>query len=86
VSTQNSLDTLKGDVAAVKRALGQVSSPAILVGHSCAGTVITHTYEAESSHVPMLSKPSLVIDVIRAAARSVQESTAPRPRSGPSEQ
>jgi len=41
VSTQNSLDTLEGDVAAVKRALGQVSSPAILVGHSCGGTVIT---------------------------------------------
>jgi len=41
VSTQNSLDTLEGDVAAVKRALGRVSGPAILVGHSYAGTVIT---------------------------------------------
>jgi pimeloyl-ACP methyl ester carboxylesterase len=41
VSTQNSLDTLDGDVAAVKRALGQVSEPAILVGHSYGGTVIT---------------------------------------------
>src|ERR1700747_3088102 len=41
VSTQNSLDTLEGDVAAVKRALGQVSSPAILVGHSQGGTIIT---------------------------------------------
>jgi pimeloyl-ACP methyl ester carboxylesterase len=41
VSTQNSLDTLAGDVAAVKRALGRVSSPAILVGHSYGGTVIT---------------------------------------------
>jgi pimeloyl-ACP methyl ester carboxylesterase len=41
LSTQNSLDTLEGDVAAVKRALGRVSSPAILVGHSYAGTVIT---------------------------------------------
>jgi pimeloyl-ACP methyl ester carboxylesterase len=41
VSTQNSLDTLDGDVAAVKRALGRVSSPAILVGHSYGGTVIT---------------------------------------------
>jgi hypothetical protein len=27
------------------------------------------TYEADSSHVPMLSKPSLVIDVIRTAAK-----------------
>jgi pimeloyl-ACP methyl ester carboxylesterase len=41
ISAQNSLDTLEGDVAAVKRALGRVSSPAILVGHSYAGTVIT---------------------------------------------
>lgn len=41
VSVQNSLDTLAGDVAAVRRALGRVSSPAILVGHSYGGTVIT---------------------------------------------
>jgi pimeloyl-ACP methyl ester carboxylesterase len=41
VSAQNSLDSLKGDVAAVIRALGRVSSPAILVGHSYGGTVIT---------------------------------------------
>ncbi|MFD6159941.1 alpha/beta fold hydrolase [Nocardia sp. NPDC060256] len=41
VSTQNSLDTVAGDIAAVKRALGRVSSPAILVGHSYGGTVIT---------------------------------------------
>jgi pimeloyl-ACP methyl ester carboxylesterase len=41
VSAQNSLDTLKGDAAAVIRALGRVSSPALLVGHSWGGTVIT---------------------------------------------
>src|SRR5947209_18783003 len=41
VSAQNSLDTLEGDVAAVIRALARVSSPAILVGHSYGGTVIT---------------------------------------------
>jgi pimeloyl-ACP methyl ester carboxylesterase len=41
VSTQNSLDTLEDDVAAVRRALGQVSEPTILVGHSYGGTVIT---------------------------------------------
>jgi pimeloyl-ACP methyl ester carboxylesterase len=41
VSAQNSLDTLEGDVAAVNRALGRVASPAILVGHSYGGTVIT---------------------------------------------
>src|SRR5258707_14941716 len=41
IASQHSLDSVKGDVAAVKRALGRVSSPAILVGHSYGGTVIT---------------------------------------------
>jgi pimeloyl-ACP methyl ester carboxylesterase len=41
MSTQNSLDSLKGDVDAVTRAMGRVSGPVILVGHSYAGTVIT---------------------------------------------
>jgi pimeloyl-ACP methyl ester carboxylesterase len=112
VSAQNPLDTVKGDVAAVRRALGRVSNPAILVGHSYGGTVITAagmddrvvglvyicalapdagdrtvqpelerflakrmgatTYEADSSHVAMLSRPSLVIDAIRAAANATQ--------------
>jgi pimeloyl-ACP methyl ester carboxylesterase len=41
IAAQNSLDTLEGDVAAVTRALGRVSSPAVLVGHSYGGSVIT---------------------------------------------
>jgi pimeloyl-ACP methyl ester carboxylesterase len=41
VGAQHSLDTLKGDVATVTRTLGRVSAPAVLVGHSCGGTVIT---------------------------------------------
>jgi len=41
ISTQNCLDTVQGDVAAVHRALKRVSTPAILVGHSYGGTVIT---------------------------------------------
>jgi pimeloyl-ACP methyl ester carboxylesterase len=41
ISSQHSLDNLAGDVATVKRTLGRVSSPAILVGHSYGGTVIT---------------------------------------------
>ena len=41
ISTQNSLDTVDGDVAAVRRALGRVNSPAILVGHSYGGAVIS---------------------------------------------
>src|SRR4029079_17850935 len=38
---QTRLDSLKGDAAALWRALGRVSTPAILVGHSYGGTVIT---------------------------------------------
>src|SRR5262249_52308388 len=41
IAAQYGLDTLVGDVAAVKRTLGRVGSPAILVGHSYGGTVIT---------------------------------------------
>ena len=41
IATQNPLDTVEGDVAAVRSALGRVSSPSVLVGHSYGGTVIT---------------------------------------------
>ena len=41
MASQHSLDTLKGDVATVTRTLGRIGSPAILVGHSYGGTVIT---------------------------------------------
>ena len=41
MAAQYGLDTLKGDVETVIRTLGCVSSPAILVGHSYGGSVIT---------------------------------------------
>src|ERR1700757_3651991 len=41
IAAQYGLDSLTSDVAAVKSALGRVSSPAILVGHSYGGTLIT---------------------------------------------
>src|SRR6476660_2515459 len=41
MAAQYGLDTPEGDVAEVKRTLGRVSSPAILVGHSYGGSVIT---------------------------------------------
>src|SRR5438876_2953819 len=41
VSSQYALNTIKDDVATTIRTLGRVSSPAILVGHSYGGTVIT---------------------------------------------
>jgi pimeloyl-ACP methyl ester carboxylesterase len=41
MAAQYALDTNEGDVATVRRTLGRVSSPAILVGHSYGGSVIT---------------------------------------------
>ena len=41
IAAQYGLDTPEGDVETVIRALGRVNSPAILVGHSYGGTVIT---------------------------------------------
>jgi pimeloyl-ACP methyl ester carboxylesterase len=41
IAAQYALDSTADDVAMVTRALGRVSSPAILVGHSYGGTVIT---------------------------------------------
>ena len=34
------------------------------------------TYEFDSSHVPMLSQPERVLDVIRTAAKAVQQEIA----------
>ena len=41
IAAQYGLDKFAGDVATVKRTLGRVSSPAVLVGHSYGGSVIT---------------------------------------------
>jgi pimeloyl-ACP methyl ester carboxylesterase len=42
MASQHGLDSLATDVAAVKACLARVGSPAILVGHSYGGTLITH--------------------------------------------
>jgi pimeloyl-ACP methyl ester carboxylesterase len=42
MASQHGLDSLATDVAAVKACLARVSNPAILVGHSYGGTLITH--------------------------------------------
>ncbi|OBF00214.1 alpha/beta fold hydrolase [Mycobacterium sp. 852002-10029_SCH5224772] len=41
IAVQYGLDALADDVAAVKRTLGRVNSPAILVGHSYGGATVT---------------------------------------------
>src|SRR5271167_1517775 len=41
IAAQYNLDTAQSDIDSVIRCLGRVSSPAILVGHSYGGTVIT---------------------------------------------
>ena len=42
MASQHGLDSLATDVAAVKSCLARVHNPAILVGHSYGGTLITH--------------------------------------------
>jgi pimeloyl-ACP methyl ester carboxylesterase len=42
MASQHGFDSLATDVAAVKACLARVHSPAILVGHSYGGTLITH--------------------------------------------
>ena len=42
MASQHGLDSLATDVAAVKACLARVPGPAILVGHSYGGTLITH--------------------------------------------
>jgi hypothetical protein len=80
IAAQYGLDTLAGDVAAVKRTLGRVSSSAILdndrtvqpeLQRFVAKRMGATVYEVDTSHVPMLSEPSFVIDVIRTAANAV---------------
>jgi pimeloyl-ACP methyl ester carboxylesterase len=41
IASQQSLDSLEGDVATAIRTIGRVSGPVLLVGHSYGGTVIT---------------------------------------------
>jgi pimeloyl-ACP methyl ester carboxylesterase len=41
LASQHSLDTVAGDVATVLTAVGRVSGPVLLVGHSYGGTLIT---------------------------------------------
>lgn len=41
ISTQNQLNTVEDDAAAVRTAIGQVGGRVVLVGHSYGGTVIT---------------------------------------------
>ena len=41
IASQHGLDSHAEDVASVKRTLKRVSSPAVLVGHSYGGSVIT---------------------------------------------
>jgi pimeloyl-ACP methyl ester carboxylesterase len=42
IASEHGLDSLQGDVDCVIRAIGRVTSPVVLVGHSYGGTLITH--------------------------------------------
>jgi pimeloyl-ACP methyl ester carboxylesterase len=42
IASEHGLDSLQGDVDCVRRAIGRVANPVVLVGHSYGGTLITH--------------------------------------------
>ncbi|MGW6199145.1 alpha/beta fold hydrolase [Kribbella sp. NPDC055110] len=42
LASQHGLDSLAGDVAAVRRTVARAANPVVLVGHSYGGTLITH--------------------------------------------
>src|SRR5262245_65066396 len=54
IASQHGLDSHAGDVACVKRTLGRVSNPAILVGHSYGGSVITAAGTRSEEHTSEL--------------------------------
>ena len=71
IAAQYGLDTLAGDVATVKRTLGRVSRPVQPdLQRFLAKRMNATITSVDSSHVPMLSKPEVVLDVIRAAANA----------------
>ena len=57
MASQHGLDSLASDVAAVKACLARVSSPAILVGHSYGGTLITHAGTIRAWPGSSISRP-----------------------------
>ena len=72
IAAQKSLDTQDGDVAAVKRALGRVSSPAIPdQERMMAKRAKAKTVEVKSSHVAYISHPKETAKLIEEAATSV---------------
>ncbi len=66
IASQYGLDTLAGDVATVRRTLGRVSGPAILVGHSYGGSVITAAGTDPASSA--VSRPRLAVDELCVAS------------------
>ena len=71
---QYGLDTPEGDVATVKRNKDRTVQPDLQ--RFLVKRMNATTRAVDSSHVPMLSHPDVVIDVIRAAAKAVQGSSA----------
>jgi hypothetical protein len=79
MAAQHGLDSLASDVAAAKACLARVTRPAILVGHSCGGTHITH---AETDpRVASISRPAHVLCRIRLHVEA--ENPDPKPVEAP---
>ena len=52
IATQNHLNTVADDAAAVRTSLGRARGPVVLVGHSYGGTVITAAGTDDRAHRP----------------------------------
>ena len=72
MAREHSLDTLEGDVATITRTLGRVRDPRGAGRGPVQPEGRRHCLEVDSSHIPMLSNPGLVVDVIRTAAHAVR--------------
>ena len=70
ICSQHGLDSLKSDVQCVTRCFGRVHPD---LERFVAKRMGATTAEVDSSDVPMLSNPGLVLDVIRKAADAVQK-------------
>jgi len=75
VAVQNPLSSLSDDVAATRRAIGQLTGPVILVGHSWAGMVVS-----EAGNDPRVAGVVYIAAIVPDAGQSAADVTKPYPQ------
>jgi pimeloyl-ACP methyl ester carboxylesterase len=68
------MTTLADDVAMLDHILERVPGPVVAAAHAYVGAVIASTSvrTAPADHVPMVTKPSAVVDILLEAVREVE--------------